>query len=441
MAFLKKHTNKLAFFALLLIFCGQYLANGVNVATDTIRFEAFSPLVYPLYSIALWFFRSLFGVKVGYFLLGLFQNLLLVMSICSLCNYVKKVFRLELLTYIVLLLVSSLVFFLQKWFTRAGIISSNTLFSEALSIPLYLFFFRYTLQSILERSKKAFLFGCLFATGLILTRGQLYWVILIVFITRLYLADQKAWKTLLSALLICAVIAGCVEGSRVIQTLSVSDEQEKAPANMYVLTTAVYCSEQQDAALFPEGSGERLLLEQVRPWMDDPAHQAAFSYETGDLTRRHKMFENTYDDLKVIINTHYTDLTAQGYTISMGHITAKLIFANLGAFLLHCGQNALTGMIRTVAILKPGINLMVGVFFAYLMICLLLSRKNEHLQNERRLTCLGLLCAALNALIMAPGVFALSRYMIYNMPIMYLAAILFLRGLILQWCKNKKVSA
>ena len=98
-------------------------------------------------------------------------------------------------------------------------------------------------------------------------------------------------------------------------------------------------------------------------------------------------------------------------------------------------------MIRTVAILKPGINLMVGVFFAYLMICLLLSRKNEHLQNERRLTCLGLLCAALNALIMAPGVFALSRYMIYNMPIMYLAAILFLRGLILQWCKNKKVSA
>ena len=120
----------------------------------------------------------------------------------------------------------------------------------------------------------------------------------------------------------------------------------------------------------------------------------------------------------------------------MMNMFVKLVLANPGAYLLHCAQNGLVGLIRTVAILRPGINILAGLFYLYLLGCLLISHKKETLKNERLLTCLGLLCALLNALVMAPGVFALSRYMFYNLPIMYFAAILFLRGLVMEWRKK-----
>ena len=120
----------------------------------------------------------------------------------------------------------------------------------------------------------------------------------------------------------------------------------------------------------------------------------------------------------------------------MTTMTVTLVRDNLGVFLLHCAQNALVGLIRTVAILRPGINLYACAFYVFLAICLLISRKNENLKSIRQMTCLGLLCVLLNALVMGPGVFALSRYMFYNLPIMYYTAILFLRALFLEWRKK-----
>ena len=81
MDFLKKHMKAITFLVLLSVFWGQYLIFGIVRSVDTIHFEEFSPLVYPLYSATLWVFRTLFGADLGYFLVGLFQNLLLVIAI------------------------------------------------------------------------------------------------------------------------------------------------------------------------------------------------------------------------------------------------------------------------------------------------------------------------------------------------------------------------
>ena len=433
---LKKHWKSISFFALLFVFWGQYLTFGIVRSVDTVSFEIFSSLVYPLYSVALWIFRTLFGEELGYFLLGLFQNLLLVVSIHSLNHYIKKAFNLDFLTHILLLLVSALVFIVQKWLTRAGLISSNTLISEALSIPFYLLFIRFALQAVLERNRKAFLLCCLFATLIILTRAQLYWVLVVVFAVRLYLSNASRKKAFLSAVLICAVIAGCIQGIRVIQTRSGTDDQSGAPSNLYLLTTAIYCSEQEDGILFPEGSPEQQLFVRTREWMDDPERLAAFGYETGSLTNRHQKFEASFDNIKGIIWYHYYELLDAGLVPDMSKMFTTLVLTHPGSFLLHCAQNSLVGLIRTVAILRPGINALAGAFYVYLILCLLISRKNENLKKERQMTCLGLLCVLLNALVMGPGVFALSRYMFYNLPVMYITAILFLRALFLEWRKK-----
>lgn len=438
MEFLKKHSKAVTFLVLLFLFWGQYLIFGIVRSVDTISFELFSPLVYPLYSVTLWFFRTLFGEELGYFLLGLFQNLLLVISLVAFNDYIKKAFKLDPFTHCLLLMISAAIFFAQKFLTRSGLISTNTLISEALTIPFYLFFFRYILQTVLEKNKKAFLFTCLFAAGIILCRAQLYWLLIVVFWVRLYISDGKYKQALLPAVLVCAIIAGAIQGTRIIQNLSVDDDQSKVPSNLYLLTTAVYCSTPEDAALFPEDTPERKLYDLTRDWMDNPERLAAFSYETGSFTDRHLKFEAYYDQVKGILGYYYSEMVDQGLVADMSKMFTALVKANTGDYLTHCVQNGITGLIRTVAILRPGINVLACLFYAYLIGCLLIFRKNKNLVKERQLACLGLLCALMNALVMAPGVFALSRYVFYNMLVLYAAAILFLRALILEWIRIRQ---
>lgn len=433
MNFLGKHIRIVAVFLLVMIFAGQFLVLGITYSPDTVRFEEFSEEVYPLYPAVLYFFRTLFGTELGYPLLGLFQNLLLAAGIFLLVDYLRSVYDLDDLSYLFAVFLCAAVFLVQKWFTRKGIISSNTLFSEALSLPLYLIFFRYALETFQKRKPKPFLLSCIFALGLILTRGQLYWVLVVIFLNAFRLADLERGKALLAGLLACAVIAGSVQGTRYLQTVSVRDSQTKSPVGFFLLSTAVYCSQPGDAQLFPEASGERQLFDAARAFMDAPENLASFSYETGDLTSRQKKFEASYDPLKAVLRTEYASLTAAGGHASLGEMTRVLLLENPGAFILHCIQNMLTALIRTVAILRPVVNALAGLFLMLMLLAAVILRRDPRFLKETEFVTLGLLCTFLNAWIMAPGVFALSRYVFYNMPVLHLAAMLLFRVIVLQW--------
>ena len=171
----------------------QYLLFGISRVPDTVALESFSHAVYPLYPIVLFIFRNLLGEDTGYFILGVCQNLLLAVCIYSLIEYIRKEYQLPYwLSFLASVCVVSL-FLAQKWLTRSGIISSNTLFSEALAIPLYFLFIRYALETCISRKMKPFLFSCLLALCLILTRGQFYWILAVVFIIGL---RMNKWDSL-----------------------------------------------------------------------------------------------------------------------------------------------------------------------------------------------------------------------------------------------------
>lgn len=432
MQFLKRNTRSLVFGVLAIVFIVQFLLQGVSYAPDTPQFEEFGKAVYPLYPLAMWIFRSVFGVELGYNLLGLFQNLLLVTGIFSLVDYTRRIFRMGNACYVFSTVVLAMVFLVQKWFTRAGIVSSNTLFSEAFSLPFYLLFFRFSLEAFLEKNKKAFILSGIFSLACILTRGQLYWTVIIVAANGFLTSNGNSKKALLSALVACTLIIGCVQGSRALQTAAVEDEQTKSPVGMFLLTTAMYCSDKDDAVLFAEGTTERQIFEKARNWMEEPERLAAFSYENGGLTHRQRRFEANYDKLKLVLINEYETIRSEGFNTDLSAMTTALILANPVSFIVHCAQNMLTGLIRTVAVLRPFINTFACLFLAFMLVCSIITRKITPFQMEGKLAFLGLACTVLNALIMAPGVFAISRYVVYNMSILYLAAILLLRGFLLE---------
>lgn len=436
MAFLKNNMKRIAIVWLLIVFLGQYLLMGVKYAPDTAAYEAFSVEVYPIYPTVLFLFRLPFGAEIGYIILGVCQNVFLVVSIYSLLNYLKEVYRLEVFYYFLLAFILAAVFIVQVLFTHTKMITSNTLISEALSIPFYFLFFRYSLETFIERTVRPFIYSCLFAVCLVLTRGQLYWVLVIIFMNGVRLAGLRRWRAVLAGILACLIVTCGVQGTRYLQTAQTEDNQKKNPVNFFILSTAVYCSDSEDSLLFEANSGESRLFKIARDYMDDPEYLAGFSYESGNLTARHEKFEANYDRLKSILKKNYEVLKEEGFDISVGYMMRILIFENLGAFLLHCAQNALVGLIRTVAILKPGINVCAFIFLGCMALCPLIFRKNKALTKEKQLICLALLCTMLNVLIMSPSVFALSRYMFYNLPILYIAAVLMFRGLFDEYVKK-----
>lgn len=404
---------------LLVFFLTQYMVFGYERFPDTIHLENFSHDVYPLYSLALYLFRTVFGVDTGYYLLGMLQNVLLALCIFALTDYLRRAFALSGFVFWGASAAVALMFLVQRWATVTGAISSNTLFSEAFAIPFYLMFFRYALEAFLERGWKPFLLSCFWAAMLTLTRGQFYWVLAIVCLNGMRLEGFTGRKAFFCSVLACAAVFATVQGARYLQTQLYRDDQTKNPANLIVLTTAVYCSEKDDYLLFDEGSGERALLEEVRPWMDKTQNPVAFSYETGGLIERHKLFETEYDGLKDVIKAAYNQITADGTELSLGNVTKELILANFASFALHCLQNGWVGLIRTAALLRPGLDVYALILYLT-MLLLSVTQRGPVFKPVSRFLCLGLLCSLLNAAVIAPGVFAQSRYVFYNMPILYL---------------------
>ncbi|MBE6968909.1 MAG: hypothetical protein E7442_02145 [Ruminococcaceae bacterium] len=419
----EKRSRILCLGFLLCFFLTQYFLFGYERFADTGTLEDFSPAVYPLYPLALYFFRTVFGVDTGYYLLGMVQNIVLALSIFALTDYLRSTFSLSSFLFWGASVAVALMFLIQKWATATGTVASNTLFSEALAIPFYLLFFRYALESFLCRNRKPFWLSCIWATLLILTRGQFYWVLIIIALNGMRLAEPGRIKALFCAVLACIGSFASVQSVRYLQTsiylTNNEDYREINPADHIVLTTAVYCSEKNDYQLFEEGSGEWRLLKEVRPWMDDPERQAALSYETGDLIQRQKKFEYEYDNLQREIRRVYGQITAEGTGVSKEDITRTLILANLPSFLRHCGQNFWVGLIRTVALLRKGLDVYaIGLYL--LMLSLSVTSKESAFKAPSRFLFLGLLCTFFNVIVMAPGVFAQSRYVFYNMPVLYL---------------------
>ena len=405
---------------LLAFFLLQYLLFGYVRVVDTTALENFSHDVYPLYPLALLVFRSIFGAETGYFLLGLAQNVLLALSIFVLTDYIRKAYGLSGFTFFGASAAVAAMFLVQKWATLTGVISSNTLFSEAFAIPFYLIFFRYALEAFISEKQKPYILSCIWAGILILTRGQFYWTLIIIFLNGIRVVNPDRKRAFICALLACAGVFAAVLGVRGLQTSWLhTDEQTRNPANLIVLTTAVYCSESDDYLLFDEGSGERRLLEAVRPTMDDPEKPVAFSYEKGDLIQRHKLFETRYDELKDCLKKAYYEISAEGVGVSLGEITKKLIFANPISFSLHCMQNFAVGLIRTVALLRPGLDIFALLLYL-MMVLIAVTHRGPAFRPISQFLFFGMLCALLNTAVIAPGVFAQSRYVFYNMPVLYL---------------------
>lgn len=426
---------------LLCFFFGMFAVYGVGIYNDSEQYITMHIHREPLYPLFLAFFRMIGKDGMGLILAAAAQNLLAVLGIFSLIEYLRKKFALNIMGELVLLVLQLLPHLVTRYVSALGICLENSIMSEALCIPLFQFFILFILRMIFEEKKQDMVWSLLFAWLLSMTRGQMMTTILIwMVVAVIRMISHRQYKKLIIPLL--AVI--CAFG---IRSLSVHVYNYFVTGyfmgNTYgqvnTLTNVIYACDREDGEVFEEGSLERDFFDLFYEEADAMGTNYRYAGDTAD--ERAAYLEEHHDTLKCEIieagmSAYYFGLGEIDYyqQSSMSDEMAdrmlrKLLPECFGQWLYDYLLLCRNGFIRSIAVVHKWVN-PVALFLYLAAVCLLLGMLYQD-RNSRAVRMMGvaLLFIAANVCATSLTIMCLSRYMIYGFSVFYMAFFL----LVVEW--------
>lgn len=447
-----------AFFCFLLLFfgVGQYPDSATYIGYNTGR--------EPLYPLFLTLCRKLAGETHFMWAAALLQNVFAFFAFWYLyCFFVRK-FQLNRLFRIAALLVILAPHLMTSVFTPSGIVLTNAILSEGLTVSLYPLFVTLLLEAF-YREKKGWFLAASYVSALLLSlaRGQLMTMILVWFVVsaaafvrsafaRKKESDRNASAKRLCGMLLVLLAAtalGFVLRQAVMRTYHESMTggvvHANTGGNITLLTNVLYSTDEQAIAAAKAELSERdaAYLQEIYERMREQGFCA--SDAGGGFHARILHHEDSHDKIKFDIL--YDLLSAgvwqewyelpegakDGFEMSVdedkmaGRLMKAVLPHEISDFLKTYLFVAAGGFVRTVALLSPLFSvyaLLIYVVAAALM-CYLFKREGS--RDAAWLMAVVLLMIAANVCATALTIMCLSRYMIYNMTLFYLA------GLVCVW--------
>jgi len=437
---LKKGEKAAVLIVLLGLFGALMWKGGVRAYPDTGSYLAMSPNREPGYALLLNAGVRLAGEK-GFLAIGLLQNGLTVFSIYMLIGYVGKVMKSRLILVLAALCLI-LPHIMTPLFASSGLILTNALLSEGISIPLYNLYFLYMWKAVGEETGKGKYLGraLIFAFLLALIRSQMLvtliaWVMVAVLLGRD--AKKAGWKKrLLPVFLFTAALvlrSLCVGG----YNLAVNG---KFTGTTYgavtILSNVIYVAQETDGEGI-EDDHLRGLFEEIYQIADQGGMLCR--YAPGSFTEEAAFYSQMHDEIKdEAIYPTLLSYTEHGEGIEdfmerlvraddlASSMTRELLPECLWEWLAHYIRNVLAGLIRTVAFLHPLFNVPALAGYGLLVLMGGYCYRRNRESKGARLLFLALLLTLGNASAVALTIMCISRYMVYNMAFVYLSGLLLL---------------
>lgn len=422
------------------------LSLGLVHAADAGWYIESSVRVSPLYPLLLNLLKLLFTERLYLQAMMVFQQLLLAYAIFSFSDTLEK--EMGLRWYWRVACCAWLAFMLFSFRLLVIGVGTETFFcnailTEGIAYPLYLLFIKYWFLAVRRAEGRALLGAAAIAFLLTSTRGQFYWLLialcigLVMILRRKPKEDKPARRKLLGGgLIAAAAYALLTVAFSVGYHYAITGAATGTTLGAEVTVAAVlYDCDMAAADFLPEDSEERIVLENT---LREAAENGWTVYDAkGDWQARYRHYEGSFDMVRLgflgqIAAYHgidfNPDMPAELLARRAGQYAKflpRLIVGHFGPYMQTRLLNFLAGMIRSNATMNlPGTILSAAVYLLAL-IFLLLSRRRAAYAAPRLLLRLVLLGALLNALFCCWGVFALSRYMYYSFPLIYLALALF----------------
>lgn len=421
---------------LIVVFAAIFFVGGVNTYPDTESYLKMSPIREPGYALLLNGMQALFGDNM-YWVLGFCQNALAVVAVYMTAGYIGRKCKEKYVLYLAVLCML-LPYVVTPFFASSGIILTNAMISEGITLSLYNLYFLFLLQAVWEKESrtKHLLLSLLVAFFLSVTRGQMLvtliaWVIVAVVVYMMGKDFRRACGAglLFFLVMVCRLI--CVNGYNLLANGTYSGT---AYGDVTILSNVIYVAEREDGEAIGDENLRRLFYE-IYDTAD--AGQMTMNYAPENFSEEAVFYSDMHDDIKdfaifPILQSYAEE--EEGITDYMQKLmrvddlasgmTKEILPECFGAWVAHYFRNVAVGLIRTVAFVHPLFNIPSFIGYAVLIaVGIFVWRKNKDSKAVSMLLLTALLTAG-NVAAVAVTIMCLSRYMIYNMAFVYITAIL-----------------
>lgn len=439
---MRNKITDISIFLLFTIFFGYLLITGEPLYLgDSFQHEMQFVTREPVYALLIQFLRWL-SPEYHYWLIIVVQNLLAIASNTVFVCVIRRELKLKwymLPLFIVILLAPHIM---TPIASSSGMVITNSLLSEGISYSLYLFFIMYILKAVWRREilGKDSILAFVWAIGVSLVRGQFMILILVWFLAMGLIAFlQKHWKQIVVLAVMLAV--AFVGRGLIVKTYNYCEQGlfvGTVSGQAMSVANVLYVADREDGeAIEDEG------LREVFYEIFDRAYADGMNYQFSPkgLLARAAHHEDCHDSLNfdyfAIAAKEYvtetTGVTVEDYQLMMvevDEVASALMSELMPQVLIRYAYNYVAmitmGLIRSVAFIHPIFNWYSLVMYLAAIALTALVWVKKHDSKAAPFMALVLLMIIGNVTGTSLMIQCISRYMLYNLPLFYMAGLLLL---------------
>lgn len=421
---------------LIVIFAVIFLAGGVKTYPDTESYLNMAPFREPGYALLLNGMKFCFG-GFGFTVLAFLQNALAVFSIYQFSCYIGSKYRGN---YVMPVTAVCMVFpyVMTPLFASSGILLTNAMISEGVTLPLYHLFFLFLLKAVWEEEKQwnYFLISLLLSAFLLITRGQMAVTLIAWLIVALVVNFRNKKKILASICLFLLVLVCRTVGTCSYNLLVNGTFAGTTYGPVTILSNVIYVADREDGQAVSKERFRELFYE-IYGIAEDG--QMLFKNAPSAFSEEAVFYSDMHDDIKdfaifPVLQDYvqreegmddYMEKSVRVDEIA-GTMYRELLSESFLRWFSHYIRNAAVGLIRTAAFVHPLFNIpaLLGYFVLTGMGIYCYRKKKE--SRAVKLLLLTALLTAGNVAAVSLTIMCLSRYMIYNTALLYVTAFLLL---------------
>lgn len=433
------------FFGYFLVFC------EVRELSDSFQYLHQFVAREPVYALLLQLLTTIFGAKYT-ILLGIIQNLLAVFSVYWLYKRIGRLIPMGNLSKIMTVLILLAPHIVTPLISKTGMIITNSVLTEGIAVSLYYIWFGMMLSILLhyysDHYVKQAVLSLLLSLLISMIRGQLMVCMIAWMIVMMFCAwrEKKSKKILLIFLITAIAFASKTQLTKIYNYLESGLYVNTVSSKPMLLANAVYVADLKDGTGIEDTQLKNAYEDIIRGIEDN---KLSIKNAKGSIIEQANFHEAGHE----IINFDYIVPALNEYTklkdgideseyfallIKQDEYAGKMFQELLPNIYLKFIKNyfviASLGFVRSVAV---DISILswyaLFIYLAAIILLFVLFRKNKaSASGYFMLLVLLLICGTVfGTSIMIE---CISRYMIYNLPLFYIAGI----GMINEWIRGRR---
>lgn len=433
--------------------------DGVVICVDSPTYIDMALSREPFYPFFLAINRVLFGE--GYLqIVVLCQSLLMAYAVYRISYFVQREFALPIYIGWLLEMVCIATSLLCRFVAKRGSMYSNSIMTEAVCIPLFLLFSQLALDYLFYENRKSLLGATACSFIMISSRKQMYitMILLLVIILFVHLIRHKSRKKVLVYVAVVLLgIIGCNKGFEYTYSYVVHGETASHFNDNRFLATMIFFVAESEDATYIQDNEIRDLFEDILSICTDSGYTRQTCQEES-LRGMVSFFADHYDHIQIdtmwpmIEDFSAGKISDPENMVARETMTDEVTSQIISDLLPHTWTriaeifwgSCIHGYFNTVAKDHSVLNVFSVILgILYILLLAIQIRKDWWCAKDRsseiqvkqkmeilsKASLLGIYVIAamgLNIAVVSMFIFCQTRYMIYNMPLFYIALIVLL---------------